>query len=49
LKELAARWAPQVLEGFTKQNRHEALSDIRESIEELRYFRRSGFIRADRT
>jgi oligoribonuclease len=39
IKELAARWAPQLLEGFTKQNRHEALSDIRESIEELRYYR----------
>jgi len=39
LKELAARWAPQLLEGFNKQNRHEALSDIRESIEELRYYR----------
>ncbi len=39
LKELAARWAPQLLEGLNKQNRHEALSDIRESIEELRYYR----------
>jgi oligoribonuclease len=39
LKELAARWAPQLLEGLAKQNRHEALSDIRESIEELRYYR----------
>ncbi|MBT8064557.1 MAG: oligoribonuclease [Xanthomonadales bacterium] len=39
LKELAARWAPGLLEGLTKENRHEALSDIRESIEELRYYR----------
>ncbi|MBT8047222.1 MAG: oligoribonuclease [Xanthomonadales bacterium] len=39
LKELAARWAPQVLEGFQKDGRHEALSDIRESIAELRYYR----------
>jgi len=39
IKELAARWAPQVHAGFSKQNRHEALSDIRESIEELRYYR----------
>jgi oligoribonuclease len=39
LKELAIRWAPEVSEGFSKQNRHEALSDIRESIEELRYYR----------
>jgi len=39
LKELAARWVPGLLEGFTKHNRHEALSDIRESIAELRYYR----------
>lgn len=39
LKELAARWAPALLEGLKKENRHEALSDIRESIEELRYYR----------
>lgn len=39
LKELAARWAPEILLGHTKQNRHEALSDIRESIEELRFYR----------
>ena len=42
VKELAARWAPQVLEGFRKENRHEALADIRESIAELRYYR--GFM-----
>jgi len=40
LKELAGRWSPGILEGLVKQNRHEALSDIRESIEELRYYRR---------
>lgn len=39
LKELAARWAPKLLEGLSKENRHEALSDIRESIAELRYYR----------
>jgi oligoribonuclease len=39
LKELAARWAPAVLRGFEKANRHQALSDIRESIAELRYYR----------
>ncbi len=47
LKELAARWAPQLLEGFTKQNRHEALSDIRESIEELQYYRGNGLFGGD--
>lgn len=39
LKELAARWAPQVKEGFKKQSAHQALDDIIESIEELRYYR----------
>ena len=39
LKELAARWAPDILAGLTKQNRHEALADIRDSIAELRYYR----------
>jgi oligoribonuclease len=40
LKELAARWAPEVLASFSKESRHEALADIRESIAELRHYRR---------
>jgi oligoribonuclease len=39
LKELAARWAPEVAQGVQKTGRHRALDDIRESIEELRYYR----------
>lgn len=39
LKELAARWAPEVKEGFKKESTHQALNDIVESIEELRYYR----------
>ncbi len=39
LKELAARWAPAVKEGFKKKSSHQALDDIIESIEELRYYR----------
>lgn len=39
LKELALRWAPRVYAGFQKTSRHLALDDIRESIEELRYYR----------
>lgn len=39
LKELATRWAPQVAAGVVKENRHEALSDIRESVMELRHYR----------
>lgn len=39
LKELAARWAPVVKEGFTKESPHIALDDIKESIDELQYYR----------
>jgi oligoribonuclease len=39
LKELAKRWAPQVFEGFSKTGAHLALSDIRESVAELRHYR----------
>ena len=39
LKELALRWAPQVYQGVQKESRHRALDDIRESIEELKYYR----------
>jgi oligoribonuclease len=39
LKELARRWAPQVASGIAKQSSHLALADIRESIEELKYYR----------
>ena len=40
LKELAKRWRPDVIAGFTKEGKHEALADIQESIEELRHYRR---------
>ncbi|MBI2398250.1 MAG: oligoribonuclease [Xanthomonadales bacterium] len=39
LKELVRRWNPALLEGFSKQGTHTALSDIRESVAELRYYR----------
>ena len=39
LKELARRWRPELLAGFSKRNAHTALADIRESIEELRYYK----------
>lgn len=39
LKELARRWKPDILPGFTKKNTHKALEDIRESIAELDYYR----------
>jgi oligoribonuclease len=39
LKELAKRWAPEVFKGFSKQSSHLALDDIRDSIDELKYYR----------
>lgn len=39
LKELARRWKPSILSGLTKAATHLALDDIRESIEECRYYR----------
>jgi len=38
LKVLASHWMPGSLKDYYKENRHEALSDIRESIEELQYY-----------
>jgi len=43
IKELAKRWRPELLSGFKKENRHEALTDIYESIAELRYYRQTFF------
>lgn len=39
LKELARRWRPEIMAGLSKKATHQALDDIRESIEELRYYR----------
>lgn len=39
LKELARRWAPQILAGVEKESAHTALSDVRDSIAELRHYR----------
>ncbi len=39
VKELARRWRPELYDGFKKENRHEALADIYESISELKYYR----------
>jgi len=38
-KELAKRWKPELIAGFKKNSKHEALADILESIEELKYYR----------
>jgi len=39
LKELAKRWKPGIMTGLTKNGKHEALADIYESIDELKYYR----------
>ena len=41
LKELVRRWKPEAAKGFAKEGKHEALADILESIEELKYYRRT--------
>ena len=39
LKELVKRWKPDIASGFSKDSKHEALSDIYDSINELKYYR----------
>jgi oligoribonuclease len=46
LKELCKRWRPTLAKEFKKSGRHEALADIHESIEELRFYR-DRFLRMD--
>jgi oligoribonuclease len=46
LKELAKRWKPQIMSGMKKHGKHEALADIYESIEELKYYR-EHFLKCD--
>jgi len=47
LKELAKRWRPELMDGLTKQSAHLALEDIRDSIDELRYYR-EHFIKTEK-
>ena len=46
LKELCRRWKPDVMSAFKKHQKHTALADIHESIEELKHYRQH-FIRLD--
>lgn len=39
LKELARRWRPELVTGFKKAQKHTALADVHESIDEMRYYR----------
>lgn len=43
IKELVARWAPQISKGFEKKGRHLALDDIKDSIAELVHYREHFF------
>jgi len=47
LKELAKRWRPDVYNGFKKQQKHTALADVHESIDELAHYR-DRFLRLER-
>lgn len=40
INELVQRWRPELIGGFKKRNKHQALDDIMESIEELKYYRK---------
>jgi oligoribonuclease len=43
IKELTARWQPEILKGFKKKGIHLALDDIIESIDEMKYYRETVF------
>ena len=43
LKELVRRWKPEAAKGFSKEGKHQALADIYDSLEELRYYRKMVF------
>jgi oligoribonuclease len=43
IKELTARWKPEVLAGFKKKGVHLALDDIIESIDEMKFYRENVF------
>ncbi len=45
IKELVRRWKPVLCNGVVKKNTHKAIDDIRESIEELKYYREHFFIK----
>ncbi len=47
LKELARRWYPERIKGFSKASTHLALQDIRDSIDELRFYRERLFVATD--
>jgi oligoribonuclease len=44
-KELSRRWKPEIYSSFKKSSKHEALADVYESIEELKYYREHFIIK----
>lgn len=48
VKELAKSWAPEMAKGFKKKSKHLAMADIKESIEELKYYQEQ-FFRLEKT
>ena len=47
LKELCLRWAPEIAKGYKKESSHLALDDIRDSVEELKFYRAHFLRRPD--
>lgn len=43
IKELAVRWCPEILKGLKKSGTHLAMDDVRDSINELKYYREHFF------
>ena len=43
LKEIVRRWKPEIGKGFSKEGKHQALADIYDSLEELKYYRKTVF------
>lgn len=43
IKELTRRWAPEVMKLYTKESKHLAMDDIKDSIEELKFYRKNVF------
>ena len=43
LKELVKRWKPELAKGYFKEGKHQALADIYDSLEELKYYRKTVF------
>ncbi|HJN94096.1 MAG: oligoribonuclease [Gammaproteobacteria bacterium] len=43
IKELVRRWKPAIMDGLVKQGKHQAMDDIKDSVNELKYYREHFF------